>query len=116
MAAGSDGDVPPFDPLLGIWFMVTRQGRSGGPIGAGQAVTRNVALDLYTRRGAELLGVAARRGDLRPGMDADLVAFSTDPLSCPIDELPDTEILLTLLGGRAVYDPARLMEEAGPDG
>ncbi len=116
VAAGSDGDVPPFDPLLGIWFMVTRQGRSGGPIGAGQAVTRNVALDLYTRRGAELLGVAARRGDLRPGMDADLVAFSTDPLSCPIDELPDTEILLTLLGGRAVYDPARLMEEAGPDG
>ncbi len=53
---------------------------------------------------------------VRTVMDADLVAFSTDPLSCPIDELPDTEILLTLLGGRAVYDPARLMEEAGHDG
>ena len=110
VAAGSDGDVPPFDPLRGIWFMVTRAGRSGGPIGEGQAIARNVALDLYTRCGAALLGVGTRRGELRPGMDADLVAFSADPLSCPVDELPDIEILLTLVGGRAVADPAGLME------
>jgi predicted amidohydrolase YtcJ len=114
IAAGSDGDVPPFDPLRGIWFMVTRTGRSGGPIGEGQAVAREVAFDLYTRCGAALLGVGSRRGVLRPGTDADLVAFSADPLSCPVDELPDTEILLTLVGGRAVYDPARLMEGACP--
>jgi predicted amidohydrolase YtcJ len=111
VAAGSDGDVPPFDPLLGIWFMVTRRGRSGGSAGASQAVARSVALDLYTRRGAELLGVEGRRGELRPGTDADLVAFSADPLTCPVDELPGTEILLTLLGGRAVHDPGALMEE-----
>ena len=110
VAAGSDGDVPPFDPLRGIWFMVTRRGRSGGPIGPGQALARAVAFDLYTRCGAVLLGVEQQRGELRPGLDADLVAFSADPLSCPVDELPDIEILLTLVGGRAVYDPARLME------
>jgi predicted amidohydrolase YtcJ len=110
VAAGSDGDVPPFDPLRGIWFMVTRRDRSGGLIGEGQAVARGVAFDLYTRCGAGLLGVQARRGELRPGMDADLVAFSADPLSCPVDELPDIEVLLTLVGGRAVYDPSQLME------
>jgi predicted amidohydrolase YtcJ len=110
VAAGSDGDVPPFDPLRGVWFMVTRTGRSGGPIGAGQALARDVALDLYTRRGAALLGEQARLGQLAPGMDADLVAFSADPLSCPIEELPQTEIRLTLLGGKPVYDPAGLME------
>jgi predicted amidohydrolase YtcJ len=114
VAAGSDGDVPPFDPLRGIWFMVTRTGRTGGLIGDGQAVARHVAFDLYTRCGAALLGVQARRGVLRPGLDADLVAFSADPLSCPVDELPDTEILLTLVEGRAVYDPGRLMEGACP--
>jgi predicted amidohydrolase YtcJ len=114
VAAGSDGDVPPFDPLRGIWFMVTRTARSGGLIGEGQALARPVAFDLYTRCGAVLLGVQARRGVLRPGLDADLVAFSADPLSCPVDELPDTEILLTLVEGSPVYDPARLMEGACP--
>jgi predicted amidohydrolase YtcJ len=115
VAAGSDGDVPPFDPLRGVWFMVTRMGRSGGPVGAGQAVPRDVALDLYTRRGAALLGAAGQRGELRPGQAADLVVFAADPLTCPIDELPDTGIALTLVGGRPVHDPSGLMEGM-PDG
>jgi predicted amidohydrolase YtcJ len=113
VAAGSDGDVPPFDPMRNIWFMATRTGRTGGPIGPDQAVARSLAFDLYTRRGAALLGLAGRRGELRPGMDADLVAFATDPLSCPAEALPDTEVLLTLLAGRPVYDPAGLMAQAG---
>jgi predicted amidohydrolase YtcJ len=113
VAAGSDGDVPPSDPRRVIWFMVTREGRSGGPIGADQAVPRDVAFDLYTRRAGGVLRTSAPRGVLGPGADADLVAFSADPLSCPLDALPDLEIMLTLVGGRPVHDPAGLMEEAG---
>jgi predicted amidohydrolase YtcJ len=112
VAAGSDGDVPPFDPMRNIWFMETRTGRTGGAIGPGQAVARGLAFDLYTRRAAALLGVAERRGELRPGMDADLAAFATDPLSCPATTLPDTEVVLTLLAGRPVHDPAGLMAQA----
>ena len=113
VAAGSDGDVPPFDPLLGVSFMVTRSARSGGPIGESQAVSAGVALDLYTRCGAALLGAGTRRGRLRPGMDADLAVFSADPLSCPAGELPDVEVLATTAGGRPVHDPGRLMEGVG---
>jgi predicted amidohydrolase YtcJ len=113
VAAGSDGDVPPFDPLRGVSFMVTRLARSGGPIGEGQAVDPAVALDLYTRCGAALLGAGTRRGRLRPGMDADLAVFSADPLVCPAEELPDIEVLATVAGGRPVHDPSRLMEGIG---
>jgi predicted amidohydrolase YtcJ len=113
VAAGSDGDVPPFDPLRGVWFMVTRAARCGGLIGESQALARNVALDLYTRRGAALLGAGARRGQLRPGMDADLAVFSADPLTCPVEELPDIDVLLTVLGGKPVHDPDRLMDGNG---
>jgi len=113
VAAGSDGDVPPFDPLRGVSFMVTRSARSGGPIGESQTVDPGVALDLYTRCGAALLGAGTRRGRLRPGMDADLAVFSADPLSCPAAELPDVGVLATVAGGRPVHDPARLMEGTG---
>ena len=113
VAAGSDGDVPPFDPLRGVSFMVTRSARSGGPIGEGQAVAADVALDLYTRCGAALLGAGTRRGRLRPGMDADLAVFSADPLSCPAGELPDVEVLATAAGGRPVHDPGGMMEGIG---
>jgi hypothetical protein len=30
-----------------------------------------------------------------------------------LDDLPGLEIMLTLVGGRPVHDPAGLMEEAG---
>jgi predicted amidohydrolase YtcJ len=113
VAAGSDGDVPPFDPLLGVWFMVTRAARCGGLIGESQALARNVALDLYTRRGAALLGAGTRRGQLRPGMDADLAVFSADPLTCPVEQLPDIDVVATLLGGKPVHDPDRLMDGNG---
>jgi predicted amidohydrolase YtcJ len=113
VAAGSDGDVPPFDPLRGVSFMVTRSPASGGPIGEGQAVDSGVALDLYTRCGAGLLGAGTRRGRLRPGMDADLAVFSADPLRCPAAELPDVEVMATMLGGKPVHDPGRLMEGIG---
>jgi predicted amidohydrolase YtcJ len=113
VAAGSDGDVPPFDPLRGVSFMVTRSARSGGPIGQSQAVDPGVALDLYTRCGAALLGAGTRRGRLRPGMDADLAVFSADPLSCPAAELPEVGVLATVAGGRPVHDPDRLMEGTG---
>jgi predicted amidohydrolase YtcJ len=113
VAAGSDGDVPPFDPLRSVSFMVTRSARSGGPIGEGQAVHPAVALDLYTRCGAALLGAGTRRGRLWPGMDADLAVFSADPLSCPAVELPDVEVLATMLGGNPVHDRDRLMEGVG---
>jgi predicted amidohydrolase YtcJ len=93
--------------------MVTRLARSGGPIGEGQAVDPGVALDLYTRCGAALLGAGTRRGRLRPGMDADLAVFSADPLFCPAEELPDIEVLATLAGGRPACDPGRLMEGIG---
>ncbi len=113
IAAGSDGDVPPFDPLRGVSFMATRSPRSGGPIGESQAVDQGVALDLYTRCGAALLGAGTRRGRLRPGMDADVAVFSADPLSCPAAELPEVEVLATMLGGKPVHDPGRLMEGIG---
>jgi hypothetical protein len=56
---------------------------------------------MWTREAAHVLrweGI----GSLEPGHHADLVVVDRDPLSWPIEELPGTEVITTLLAGRTV--------------
>ena len=39
-------------------------------------------------------------GSLETGKRADFVVLDRDPLSCPLDDLPDTRVLETWLDGR----------------
>ncbi|MEQ8502850.1 MAG: amidohydrolase family protein [Sneathiellaceae bacterium] len=78
--------------------------RNDGP---DHAVSREEALALWTRRAGQVLrwdGV----GTLATGGHADLVAVDRDPLACPVEDLPATEVLLTLSGGRVVHDSGAL--------
>ncbi|HEX6446097.1 MAG TPA: amidohydrolase, partial [Streptosporangiales bacterium] len=95
VAAGSDGNVPPFDPLLAIWTMLTRGTASAGRLGCDQAVDRRTAFRLYTVDAARLVPRGNRSGTLVPGRPADLVAYTEDPLGCPVDLLPDVAPALT---------------------
>ena len=45
------------------------------------------------------------KGRLVPGMLADLAVLSQDIFTIPPPELPKTVSVLTLVGGRPVYDP-----------
>ncbi len=105
VAAGSDGNVPPWDPLLAIWMLVTRGTKVAGVQGADQGVDVRTAFSLYTVAGARLLGEDTWRGPLAPGRRADLIAFRRDPLKCDVDDLPALSPVFTLVGGRPVFDP-----------
>ncbi len=105
LAAGTDYPVSSYQPLLSIWGMVTRGTQKAGIQGPEYAIDRYTAVWLYTAAGAELSGESRRRGTLRPQRLADLVAFHTDPVTCPVDELPQLRPVFTVVGGRAVYDP-----------
>lgn len=105
VAAGSDGNVPPFDPMLGIWTLLTRNTSIGAAVGRAHAVDRVTAFELYTAAGARLLDEADRRGSIAPGRYADLVAYRVDPLTCDVDDLPGLAPAWTLVGGDPVFDP-----------
>ncbi len=95
IALGSDG---PMNPYLNIMLAVTR------PANPAEALTREQAVTAYTR-GSAYAEVAERDlGTLAPGMLADLAVLSQDIFSVPAGELPRTESVLTLVGGKAVYD------------
>jgi len=64
-------------------------------------IGRQQALDMWTGEAARVLrweGI----GSLEPGNHADLVIVDRDPLTCPVEDLPGTQVVTTLLGGEVV--------------
>ena len=60
-------------------------------------------LQLATLDGAVDLGIADRTGSITPGKLADITVLSRNLLTVPDDELLDTEIVMTIIGGRIRY-------------
>lgn len=104
LAAGTDL-TRPFNPLTSVWGMVTRATRAAGVQGPEHAIDRGTAIELSTAAGARLDREADRRGTIAPGRLADLVAYPADPFTVDIHKLPELTPALTMVGGRAVYDP-----------
>jgi predicted amidohydrolase YtcJ len=113
ISAGTDYPASSYDPMLGLWGMVTRGTQKVGVQGPEHAVDQYTAVQLYTAAGAQLIDEGNRRGTLQAGRLADLTAFRADPITCPIDELPTLRPIFTLVGGQAVYDPESMLSEQG---
>jgi predicted amidohydrolase YtcJ len=104
VGGGSDSPVNPYPPLLGIWHAITRYVDDlQETIGSQQAINPEAALAMYTRDAAWLAFSEHERGMIRPGMLADWVALSVDPLTCPPMEIRDARVLRTVVGGKTVY-------------
>ncbi|HET7460514.1 MAG TPA: amidohydrolase [Longimicrobium sp.] len=105
---GTDFPVEPIRPVEGIYSAVTRQSREhpGEPPGGWmpeQKLTRVEAIHLYTAAPAYGEWQERVKGMLRPGMLADFVVWSADLLTIPEREILNAEPLMTVVGGRTVY-------------
>ncbi len=110
LAAGTD-IVRPFNPMISIWGMATRGTKSAGTRASEHAISVSQAIGLYTAGTARLNGEAGRLGSIAPGRLADLVAYPADPFTASIDDLPGLTPAFTIVGGRAVYDPAGMLAD-----
>ncbi|HET7856798.1 MAG TPA: amidohydrolase [Gaiellaceae bacterium] len=105
LANGSDAPIEELDPLAGICAGVLRTLDERGPWHPEQGVTVEDALAATTVSPAWLAGDERRRGKLVPDHLADLVVLDRDPLGIPPEELPEIEVVATMLGGRWVHNP-----------
>jgi predicted amidohydrolase YtcJ len=105
VANGSDAPIEELDPLAGIVAGVLRtlDDRPGWHLE--QALGAEQALRATTVTPAWLARDERRRGKLVPGHYADLVVLDRDPLGCRPEELPEVEVVATMLGGRWVHNP-----------
>jgi len=105
-AFGSDWGVFSFAPLPAIYCVVTRMTPEGSPAGGWYPAGRisvEAALRHYTRDGAYASFDEDVRGTLSPGKLADFVVLSKDILSSPPQEILNTKVLLTVMGGQDTY-------------
>jgi len=103
LALGSDG---PNNPYLNIMLATIYPGKPR------EAITREQAVIAYTLTAAYAEFAEKEKGSLEPGKFADLAVLSQDIFSVPSPELPKTESVLTMLGGKIVYDAKVLSTSA----
>jgi predicted amidohydrolase YtcJ len=99
VANGSDAPIEELDPWAGICAGVLREWRPE------QAMTLGQALEATSVTPAWLSGDERRRGKLLPGYLADLLVLDRDPLAAPADELPEVQVVATMVGGRWTHNP-----------
>jgi predicted amidohydrolase YtcJ len=101
---GSDATaVTPSNPFTTLWWAITGK-MIGGRQVLRQTISREEALIAHTRSNAVFLFQEGNLGSLAPGKYADLLILDRDYLSVPADEILAIKPLLTMVGGKAVYD------------
>ncbi len=101
---GSLRSINPYNPWLGMATAVTRRTRGmDEPLHPEEALSRAEAIRMYTSWNAHVLKMEKETGSLERGKLADLIVIDRDILSCPADEIRETRVLSTWVGGREVW-------------
>jgi predicted amidohydrolase YtcJ len=103
LVLSSDEDGPS-NPFLEIMLATTHPNRPS------EAITREQAVIAYTLTAAYAEFTESEKGSLEPGKFADLAVLSQDILAAPSDDLPKTVSVLTMVGGKVIYD-AKLLSQ-----
>ena len=101
---GSFRSINPYNPWLGMWIAVARHCRfMDETLHPEGGITREEAIRMYTINNAKVLLQEKDTGSLEPGKRADFIILDRDALTCPVDDLKDTQVLETWLEGRKVW-------------
>jgi predicted amidohydrolase YtcJ len=99
-------DTPVLPPLTirSISTAVNRITYDGKELGPEQRISIEEAVRAYTSHAAWFHFEEKRRGSIEVGKRADFVLLSQDLLAVKPEDILQTEVLMTMVGGRIVYD------------
>ena len=106
LAFGSDWDVAPMQPLMGIYAAATRRTlddkHPGGWVPE-QKISVAEAVRAYTMGSAYASFNERIKGSIEPGKLADMVVLSDDILEIPPAEIEKTRVAATIFNGKVIY-------------
>ena len=82
---------------------VSVAGFNGDVYGAGERITREEAIRLYTSAASRYSFSEAKTGSIEPGKYADMAVISDDILTVPEEAIKDIKAVQTIIEGRTVY-------------
>jgi len=100
---GTDAPVEDVSPIASYYASVSRKTKDGTIFFPEQRMSRMEALRSYTINGAYAAFEEDIKGSLTPGKLADITVLSKDILTIPEDEIPSTEVVYTIVGGKVRY-------------
>jgi hypothetical protein len=100
---GTDAPVEEVNPIACFYASVTRRTKDGSQFYPKQCMTRFEALKSYTLSNAFAAFEEDQKGSLVAGKLADITVLSRDILTVPEDQIADTRIVYTIIGGKVVY-------------
>ena len=114
VAGGSDAPVEVGSPLIEFYAAVARKDLKGFE-GEGwhpeQKLTREQALALFTSAAAYAAFQEDDLGTIEAGKLADFTVFDIDLMTVPEAEILDAKTVMTVVGGKIVYDSSTAEDE-----
>jgi predicted amidohydrolase YtcJ len=104
VAQGTDYPINLLSPFVNMYVMVTRKDRNGDVYGAGERISREEAIRLYTSSAARYSFAEEKTGTIEPGKYADMTVISDDILEVPDEAIKDIVAIRTIVEGRTVFE------------
>jgi len=98
--------VDQFRPFTTLYWAVTGK-MVGGTKVLRQTISREDALIAHTRKNAYFHFQENNLGTIQPGKLADLLVLDRDYLTVPADQIKDIKPLMTMVGGKIVFDETK---------
>lgn len=108
---GTDPPVDEISPIGSFHCSVTRELADGSLFQPQEAYSRERALYSYTMGNAIAAFEEDIKGSLTPGKLADITVLSQDLLTVSDDQLKDTEIVMTIVGGEIRYANGEIVRD-----
>ena len=101
---GTDAPVEDVSPLASFYASVSRKLKDGTVFYPDQRMSREEALKSYTWNNAYAAFEEKLKGSLEVGKLADITVLSRDIMTIPEDEIPATDVVYTIVGGKVAFD------------